>query len=65
MAIYQKPGRAAAIAGLPDFGVFLHVRDGAPDLALQMAGFERDEYDDTLQFSIAAGWNGRRLAPRP
>ena len=36
---------AAGLPALPDFGVFLRVRDGAPDLALQMAGFVRDEYD--------------------
>lgn len=27
---------------LPDFGIFLYVRDGAPDLALQLAGIIRD-----------------------
>lgn len=27
---------------LPDFGIFLYVRDGAPDLALQFAGIVRD-----------------------
>ena len=36
---------AASLPALPDFGVFLHVRDGAPNLALEMAGFLRDEYD--------------------
>ena len=30
---------------LPDFGVFLYVRDNAPELALQLAGFVRDEYE--------------------
>ena len=50
MAHIKKPGWAevpgtAGLPALPDFGVFLHVRDGAPDLALQMAGFVRDEYD--------------------
>ena len=27
---------------LPDFGIFLYIRDGAPDLALQLAGIVRD-----------------------
>ena len=27
---------------LPDFGIFLYIRDGAPDLALQFAGIVRD-----------------------
>ena len=36
---------AAGLPTLPDFGVFLHVRDGQPDLALQMTGFVRGEYD--------------------
>lgn len=50
MAHIKKPGWAevpgtAGLPALPDFGVFLHVRDGAPDLALQMARFVRDEYD--------------------
>ena len=30
---------------LPDFGVFFYVRDNAPELALQLAGFVRDEYE--------------------
>ena len=40
---------AVGLPALPDFGVFLHVRDGAPDLALQAAGFVRDEYDVMAQ----------------
>ena len=27
---------------LPDFGIFLYIREGAPDLALQFAGIVRD-----------------------
>ena len=30
---------------LPDFGVFLYVRDNAPELALQLAEFVRDKYE--------------------
>ena len=30
---------------LPDFGVFLYVRDNAAELALQLAGFVRNEYE--------------------
>ena len=50
MAHINKPGWAEvpAVAGqpaLPDFGVFMNVRDGAPNLALQMTGFVWDEYD--------------------
>ena len=43
--LYRQAAEVPAAAGLgalPDFGMFLHVRDGAPDLAMQMAGFVRD-----------------------
>ena len=33
---------AAGLPPLPDFGIFLYIRDGAPDLALQLAGIIRD-----------------------
>ena len=32
----------AGLPPLPDFGIFLYIRDGAPDLALQLAGIVRD-----------------------
>jgi len=32
----------AGLPPLPDLGIFLYVRDGAPDLALQLAGIIRD-----------------------
>ena len=38
-------GPVPADSGLPplqDFGIFLYIRDGAPDLALQFAGIVRD-----------------------
>ena len=40
---------AAGLPALPDFGVFLHVRDTALDMALQMARFVRGEYDVMAQ----------------
>jgi len=34
----------AGLPSLPDFGVFMYIREDAPELALQLAGFIRDEY---------------------
>ena len=50
MAHIKKPNweevpADAGLPSLPDFGVFLYVHDDAPELAIQMAGFVRDEYD--------------------
>ena len=50
MAHIKKPNweevpADAGLPSLPDFGVFLYVHDDAPELAMQMAGFVRDEYD--------------------
>ena len=33
---------SSGLPPLPDFGIFLYIRDGAPDLALQFAGIVRD-----------------------
>ena len=72
MAHVKKPcwaevPAAADLPALPDFGVFLHVRAGAPDLALQMAGFVRDEYEVMAQqfLNPAAGLTAGGSARRP
>lgn len=51
---WQEVPASAGLPALPDFGIFLHVREGASPLALQLAGIIRDVDFDPVAMAKSA-----------